>query len=278
MRASVNASVGEVMSKGRIADGAGHSMASSIRIDTNLDKVRESIAALGRQYPFAAARVVTTLANEVRNGLRGEMAYVFDRPTRYTLSAFTTIMGTKDSPVATVRHKDIWSRNRYLEAETIGIGDGTRRKTKTEERLDAIYGGNLDAIIPADNARIDGHGNWAYGERNVVLSALRAQGDSFANSTARSAARRASRMARAGKTAGTYFIPQHDPTAPGEGLAPGVYERRGKQLRIILGFLTRGRPRYRPRFDFFGTAHEIVLHRTGAVWREVTRTLQAQAR
>jgi hypothetical protein len=211
-----------------------------ISATTNADALgRQISSSIARQLPFATANALTATAHSIREAQRDEMRRVFDRPTPFTLNSLMVVPARKDSLVAEVKTKEVSTRNRFLERN---VGGGFRRMTWTEHRIQEVTDHLLFGLVPADNARRDRYGNWSSGERNRVLSALQAQGDPYANETARSR-RRARRTLR-------YFIPK--PNDRG-GLPPGIYRTQNGQLGIVAMFL-RNAASYEPRFDFDGVA------------------------
>lgn len=199
-----------------------------------------------RQLPFAVSQALTDAAKDGRDAAVAEMGRVFDRPTPFTLNAFEVKPARKDDPVAEVRQKASSGRKHYLRVEAHG---GPRPQTALEKLLamKLPFGGVLQAILPADNARLDQYGNWSSGQRNDVLSALQAQRDRWANRTADSQARKKRRSA--------YFVPK-------SGLPPAVYERKASgQLGVVLAFTSKV-PVYEDRFPF----ERVVLDRAAATF------------
>jgi len=227
----------------------------TVDFDTDAAAVEERIRSAGRQLPFALAGALTSLAHEVRSAERKHMNEVFDRPTPYTLNAFRVMPARKDSLVAEVSHKDIRSRNRYLEVEEAG---GPRPMTGTERLISQRWAGPMFAMIPTPAAQIDRYGNLRPSQRNRILSVLKVQRDSLSNETERSRKRAKRRVG--------YFVPR--PSRSGEGgLTPGVYERRGLGIELVLLFLTKGPAVYRPRFRFFEVAQATAAARFGPIFK-----------
>lgn len=202
-----------------------------------------------RQLPFALSRALNDTAKDIQEAERKEMQRVFDRPTPYTLGAFMVRPATKENLVATVERKDQVVGKHYLEVEEKG---GPRPATSLEKLLRSrlAYSGIIQAILPADNARLDQYGNWSSGQRNEVLSAIGAMRDSTSNRTARSLKRK--------KNPSKFFVPT-------SGLPGGVYERTAAgQLKIILAFTAKA-PTYTPRFNF-GEVAQTVAKANLPVW------------
>jgi hypothetical protein len=87
-------------------------------------------------------------------------------------------------------------------------------------------------------------GNWSPGERNKVLSAVQAQGDTRSNTTVQSRARRKSRIG--------YFVPRK-----GSGLSAGVWKRDGKNRVSKILHFTTAMPNYVERLGFYDGAEEV---------------------
>lgn len=187
-----------------------------------------------RQLPFALARALTDGARAGREAIRAEMRRVFDRPTPFTLASFQIVPARRDRLEARIETKAQGAEH-YLLVQERG---GTRRLTRTEQNVAAVVPElGLKALVPAGAARLDRYGNWSAGERNQVLSALGAQRDRTANTTARSR--------RRNPTRNDYFIP--DPEL--DGLAAHVY-RRNRSGVAVVALILRRPPVYRARFDW----------------------------
>lgn len=194
------------------------------------------------QLPFAASRALNDTAYDVLDHIKERMRVVFDRPTRWTLNALMVKPARKNDLEAVVKERPSVSARHYLKVQE---GGGPRGQTGVEKLLSSklAYSGLIQAVLPAENARLDGFGNWSSGERNQVLAALAAQRDATANTSD------ASRKRSKGRA--TYFVPKG-------GLAPGVYKRAspGADPQRVLKF-TAKTPTYRPLLGFYDGAAEI---------------------
>ena len=218
-----------------------------IKIDVDLATFRAGLTDVEkRQFPFAAALALNDVAQDTVEGFREEMSEEFDRPTRWTLSAFFVRRATKAKLSALVERKTPQRGRHYLAIQSSG---GQRQKTGLEKLLVSRlpYAGNLEAVVPAKGAKLNSSGNWSPGQRNQVLSILKSQRDSTANTTDRSAKRAKGRA--------SYFVPK-----PGGPLTPGVYQRTGAKRRgvvKVLHFLSAV-PNYRQGVHFKEAAeHEV---------------------
>ncbi|RWR31378.1 hypothetical protein D2T31_04930 [Sinirhodobacter populi] len=201
-----------------------------------------------RQLRDRDARIAITwalndTATEVLSHVQNNMEQVFDRPTRFTLNAFTVRGARPSSLEAIVQERPSVGSRHYLKVEEAG---GARPQTGVERNLNGrlAYSGIIEAAVPAAGAKLDAYGNWSRGERNQVLSAVQAQNEASSNTT--EASRKRNRK-RAG-----YFVPR-----PGSKLSPGIWKRAANgDLSKVLHF-TDAVPRYRPRLKFYEGAEEV---------------------
>ncbi|RHZ91004.1 hypothetical protein D1114_21495 [Cereibacter sphaeroides] len=190
----------------------------------------------------AVSWALNDTAQDVLGHVQERMGQVFDRPTPFTKNAFMVWRSTPQTLEAAVQERPSVGARHYLKVQERG---GPRARTGFETLLDRrlSFAGDIRSVIPADNARLDAYGNWSRGERNQVLSALQAQGDARANSTAGSKKRNRRRA--------SYFVPK-------AGLTPGVYKRTvGGQLGIVA-VLSPKVPVYQQRLGFYEGAEDVA--------------------
>lgn len=224
-------------------------MAITMAITTNAAELNQRLSNIvARQLPYATARALTATAHQVRDAVKADMQAKFDRPTPFTMNAWQVVPARKDKLTAEVKLKDqigAMSPNHYLETQVHG---GIRPAKPMEQtlayRLPVPY--PVAAVVPGEGAQLNAYGNWSQGQRQRVLSALQAQRDPLANAARRGKVRR--------DRATTYFVPTSN---RGEGLPPGIYARRGKQLLHIATILS-SLPAYMPRLDFYGEARRTA--------------------
>lgn len=219
-------------------------------VDTS-DFLHRTTDLLTRQLAQIEVWAVNWTAYEAQDALKNRMQVVFDRPTRWTLNAFHVWRATKSERFAVVGERPSAEQRHYLKVQNSG---GPRPQTSLEKLMSfrVVTAQILRTVIPAaggrfEGARLDAYGNWSSGERNQVLSSIKAQRDRTANTTARSAKRARNRA--------TYFVPQH-------GLAPGVYRRRGADdipVRVLK--FSDKVPVYRPLLDFEGVVAKTYRER-----------------
>lgn len=192
-----------------------------------------------RDIKIAATWALNDTARDVLKHVQDRMRTAFDRPTRFTLNAFAITKGAKPSSLeAVVEERPSVGKRHYLKVEESG---GPRGMTGTE-KLIALHAPTdmaIQAVLPADEARLDAYGNWSSGERNQVLSSIRAQRDPLSNTTIASKKRKPKRA--------TYFVPQH-------GLTPGIYRRDASgDIGIVAVFASKV-PTYSPLLGFYDGA------------------------
>ena len=218
-----------------------------------------------RQMPQAIAWGLNDTANDVLEHMRKQMDVEFDRPTRFTKNAFMVWRANRSNLEATVQERPSVSRRHYLKVQEAG---GPRGQTGVEKLLSSrlAYEGTIQSVIPViggrfGGARLDAHGNWSRGERNQVLSALKAQRDTATNETKTS--RRRSRRA-------SYFVPRSG------GLVPGVWRRDGPDdIPVPVLWFSEIVPVYQPRLGFYDGAAEVFEARIGPnIAKGVDRALE----
>ena len=195
----------------------------------------------GRDVRIAVTWALNDTAADVHAHIKDRMGMVFDRPTRFTQNAFMVVKARPDTLQAAVQERPSVGSRHFLKVQERG---GARGQTGFESLLSQklAYAGVIQSIIPADNARLDAYGNWSRGERNQVLSALQAQGDASANTTARSKGRNRKRA--------TYFVPK-------SGLTPGIYKRTAQGQLGIVAVISDKVPVYQQRLGFFEGAEQV---------------------
>ncbi len=209
-----------------------------IKVTHNIAEFQEALTRLaGEHMPQAAARALSETALEARNtALPDEMKRVFDRPTAFTLRAYRMERATPQNLQARLLLKDMQAGRHFLKVQVHG-GDRplTALERLLQSRVQAMDG--RVGVTPASGARRDAYGNWSVGERNQALSAIQAQRDVLANTTA------ASRARAKGKRA-DYFVPK-----PGSRLSPGIWKRQGKAAPVKVVHFTASDANYEKRFD-----------------------------
>ena len=221
-----------------------------MRLSVDLDisgavKLTNSIA---KQVPFAMAKALTLAAIQAQTDIVQAMAQVFDRPTPYTLNSTYVIPATKDRLESFVRLKDESATGlpatKYLLPEVSGGVRNAKRSEIALRRSLNLASGSF--IVPGAGVPLDQYGNITAGTMTKILSAVRAQPDSYANTTSKS--RR--RAIAAGRNL-DYFVGR----SPSGARRLGVWERDGRNLHPILIFIDQA-PTYRERLKFYAIAQE----------------------
>lgn len=209
-----------------------------------------------QQVPFATSLALNKTAQLVREAERVEMTKVFDRPTRFTLNSLYINPARKDRPWAEVWLKDTGdaAAPEYLKPQIAG---GQRGVKRFERRLqDAGLMPRGWVAMPGRGAKLDAHGNMSSQQIVQVLSVLHAQHDIYQRETYVSR----KRAQRKGKQRDYFAVlpNQGGNRFAGNGgrLPFGVYQRIGGRIVTILFFAPAAR--YKPRFDFFGVARQVV--------------------
>lgn len=239
-----------------------------IGVQQDIDRV---IGDLSRQFPrqveIAQQRAVLGTARDVKTEVVNEMRRVFDRPTPWTLNAFTVrLQDGRIRPAAggeisaRVEVKDgYWYRaDNYLQTQIEGASN---RKQKAFERalqrVRVLPVGWL--AVPGQRAKLDAYGNHSAGEIRQILSWFDAA-ELVLGSTQnmRDAGRNKRRKGTRRSLGWEYFAVQ--PGARRGGLHPGIYRRTfralGGQIEPIVIFIQSAS--YRKRFDFEGVGRRTV--------------------
>lgn len=209
----------------------------SFKFLNNIKDVERDLSNIERrQIPFATVTALNAVAEKLVQQNRTDMAKVFNKPSRWTLNAFHFRRATKAHTSVTIERKEAARGKHYLEIQEEG---GVRPATGLERgfKMRLPYSGIVGYVTPTRHAPRNGSGDLPGGFIQKVLAQSGANWDRNSNETARSGARR--------KKAGgaRYFVPK-----PGQ-LRPGVWERRGPNLRKVLNFNVKS-PTYQPRLNF----------------------------
>ena len=199
-----------------------------------------------RDLKIAAVWALNDTAADVLKDQQNRMDTVFDRPTDWTKNAFMVWKATPATLEAQVLERPSVGRRHYLKVQESG---GDRPQTGVEKLLGAAASahGAIAAITPAGGARLDAHGNWSRGERNQVLSQLKAGREVGFSSNETAASRK-----RAPKNQKRYFVSKE-----GNARTPGVYTRNEDgSLDKILNFL-KTPPTYTARLGFYDGAEDV---------------------
>lgn len=217
-----------------------------VTISHNVDEVIRALDDVEkRQIPQALVWAYNDMAYDVLRGVQDDMGQRFDRPTRFAKNAFMVLRATKQKLVAEVKERPDVGRKHFLKIQEAG-GQRPRTAMETAFNTRMAFAGHIQSVIPAAAALRDAFGNWSAGERNRVMSAVRAQSDRHMNSP-----RAAKVRSRSTKQ---FFVPR-----PGSRLSSGVWKRTSKKAKIrkVLHFSQRV-PAYKPRLGFVDGAYNRV--------------------
>lgn len=234
-------------------------------IKVTFSGMRDRLLTLDRlereQLPFAAALALTRTAQAVQGELRGEIASVFDRPTRATLDSLFVQAATKDKMEARVWIKDgkqrnaggnlsggdgVWGKGRaaidWLSPEVYGGPRGYKGVEKMLQRKGVLAPGQY--VLPGKGAPMDQHGNIKRGALNKILSNARLFTEEGYKANAKEGAR------------SRYFVIRRGsrPIGVAERLSRG----KGSQNNIRMVLVFGRKPQYGKRFDFFGVADRVA--------------------
>jgi hypothetical protein len=205
-----------------------------------------------KQLPMATAWALNDTAQEVLEHVQQRMEVVFDEPTRFAKNAFHVWRAKKTDLTAKVQERPSVGSKHFLKVQERG---GRRPKTGLERMLSAslAYDGILAAVVPAAGAKLNRHGNWAPGQRNQAISAIKGWSETGykANATKDSKARNRSRAA--------YFVPRS-----GSKLSPGIYKRTGRGMRekvVKIAHFLDSLPNYTERLGFYDGTEEVFDRR-----------------
>lgn len=256
-----------------------------INVTHNFPQVSAAIASAKKQVPFALARALTKVGQDVKEAQQKEIAKVFDRPTRYTRNSVFLRAATKARPEAEVWLK--WGKrpDHYLLPQIVG---GLRPQTRFEERMRKTgYITFAERLVPTSYAPLDAEGNIGRGTVTKILSQLKTAvvlGD-FSNATDSKASKRKRAEQEFFWSAGpgtSYTYNRTFTSKSGAVTRRMVTARRQKQLKrgvwmvrrfafgnaLVPIFMAVPRASYRQRYDFFGVADRVFKQRFQAHWDE----------
>lgn len=221
------------------------------------------------QLPMATAWALNDTAQEVLEHVQNKMEVVFDEPTRFTKNAFHVWRATKTNLTARVQERPSVGSKHFLKVQERG---GRRPKTGLERMLSSslAYDGLLTAVVPAAGAKRNKFGNWAPGQRNQAISAIKGWSEAGykANVTKDSRARNKGRAA--------YFVPR-----PSSSLSPGIYKRTGSKKRekiVKVAHFLDSLPRYSARLGFYDGADQVFDRRFGPNFKRAFEKAMATRR
>ena len=225
-------------------------------------QVSLGLSRIAQELPDAAARILNYVGRDVRHALQADIPRRFDQPTPYTIKGVRSTTATRSKLYTEVGFKgEDGLRKHYLAPHVFG-GERAVKRFEWRLRMKGILPPGM-YVVPGAAAKRDRYGNWSRGEMNQVLSALQAQGDTYANTDLNrtKGTRRGLRPMQRKRR--VYWVGR-----PGNGRLPlgiwAVGERmkldsggfRKDRIRPVALFVRR--PAYRERWDFFGIAKKAA--------------------
>lgn len=224
-----------------------------IYFDSNLSSVsRELKNVATRQIKFAARLALNDVSFESKKTLAKHAQAVFDRPIKMTIDAGYIDKAPiwKDQPYIQSRVflKDYLPKGlapgKYLQAQIYGGGREAKRSEKLLRGIGVL--GADEFIVPHSDYQ-NKHGNITKGMIQKILSDMRAY--QFSGSVEQN---RPISFATGSKNTivkPRFFVLDKVST-------PGIYERKGRQLKLVLAFVKN--VTYRKRYYFFEQVSKTV--------------------
>jgi hypothetical protein len=225
----------------------------TLDIKSELPKAIRWTDTMTKQLPFAISQALNSTAFDARSALNGATRQYFDRPNRFTQSAFLAAKSTKRTLEATVYANDQQGRDRarYLR---FGIAGGTRPQKGFERKfLGSIVGTRTIPVgaqlQPTSLVKRDASGGVSLATIKRIQKGL------------------------TGNARGGFFIG----TPKGGDRPPGIYRRsKGKLFPYFIA--TQERATYRPRFPMGEIGQKVVQRRFGQYLRSSLERALASAR
>jgi len=225
----------------------------SLDIRSELPKAIRWTDQMTKQLPFAISQALNSTAFDARVAINSSTRQYFDKPNRFTQSAFLAAKSTKRNLEATVYANDQQGRDRarYLR---FGIAGGTRPQKGFERKfLGSIVGTRTipagAQLQPTSLVKRDASGGVSLATIKRIQKGL------------------------TGNARGGFFIG----TPKGGDRPPGIYRR--SRLQLFPYFIaTQERATYRPRFPMGEIGQKVVQRRFGQYLRSSLERALASAR
>jgi len=214
----------------------------TLNIRNELPKAVKWTDTMTKQLPFAISQALNSSAFDTRKALNGATRQYFDRPNRFTQTAFLVTKSNKRNLEAVVFANDQKGRDRarYLR---FGIRGGDRRQKGFEKKfLSDIVGtrriSSTAQFSPTDLVKLDKSGNVSLSTIKRIEAGLQ------------------------GKATGGFFV-----GAPKGGNRPvGIY-RRSRLKLFPYFFATERKATYRARFPINKIGAKVIERRFGGYLR-----------
>jgi hypothetical protein len=213
-------------------------MPISLTIDQDLSRATAWTKAVQKQLPFATSVALNNVAFDARKAINAGTKGAFDKPVKFTQSAFLVQKSKKKSLAAFVYAQDKAGKDRarYLR---FGIAGGTR----PQKGLDVYFENAVpnDGTIPAGAYFMPTSLVKTNASGNVTQATLR-------------------RISKgvSGDPRGGFFIG----TPRGGNRPPGIYRRSRNQLQPYF-IATTDRPDYTGRFNIEAIGAKVIERRFG---------------
>ena len=211
-------------------------MAILLTIDQQgLDKLSRFGSAVQKQLPFATSVALNAVAFDGRTAANSATVGAFNKPTRFTQTAFLVQKSTKRDLTAAIYANDAPGKNRakYLR---YGIQGGARPAKGFELYFAGVANDGTipkgTTLVPTSNVKLNASGN-------VSLATLKSIGKGLGSN------------ARGGFFVGT---PRGAGTRP-----PGIYRR--SRERLFAYFIAKEAPSYSSRFNLPNIAGKVIERR-----------------
>ncbi len=219
------------------------------------------------QIPYALAKALTKVVQELKENVIKDMRRVFDRPTPWTLGGVYYKSATKKNLESKVWFKDEAGNGtptaKYLTPQVFGGGRNVKRFEAALRRA-GVLPSNMYAI-PGTDAELDAYGNMSRGQIVKILSYFSAFGEQ--GYSANITEKKLKRMAKGTKKQRgmEYFVSRGD-----DELNPGIYSRTffvwGSAIKQIIAFISR--PTYPKRLPFYKSSEKWIAARLPALFEE----------
>lgn len=244
-------------------------MSFTVKIE-GIEELRASLSDLQQnQFPFAMAKSLTKVAQEVKIENVNVMQRVFDKPTPYTLNALWVKTATKVDLFSRVYLKEEFPNpaEHYLRPQIFGTFARPYRKFEA-----ALYWKGIlpkdHYIVPGQSCPLDQYGNISRSFIIQIMSYFQAFGEQ--GYTSNITEKRKRKLSTGGTKAGvayagyTYFVAREN---DGSNLHPGIWKRTGLRwagkVEPIMMFVRRAI--YEKRFPFYETGEKVFDDR----WRTI---------
>ena len=225
----------------------------NLDIKSELPKAIRWTDAMSKQLPFAISQALNASAFDARTALNGATQQYFDKPNRFTQTAFLVQKTNKRELEAKVYANDQQGRDRarYLR---FGIAGGTRPQKGFERKFLAEVVGTRTIpagaqLQPTSLVKRDGSGNVSLSTIKRIQKGL------------------------SGNARGGFFVG----TPRGGDRPPGIYRRSREQLFPYF-IATDQRSRYSPRLPMAEIGEKVVQRRFGVYLRSSLERALAGAR